>query len=231
MSFSSSLNMQSLYKLVCANSFEYYFRFCIEYKQRMQSNYSDKPTIAWKLPPLNEEVVQDQDDNRSVSQTCEYPLLSSSSHVDWRSACWSLVLPKVNTYRSYNKIINSNNTNINPVTITVDNQKVLRSPSKENRFVHLLLRISKYTCCVVALLVIIVGVLLTVLAWRNQATKKSDCRSEYEQRQQNKTIDLLTERISEKDQRLEQLTNQIKLQQTENGKRSKMTRVILIRWV
>lgn len=73
---------------------------------------------------------------------------------------FTLVLQQINAYGSYNKIINSSNTNINPVTITVDNQKILSLKSGKSRSLKLSLKVNKYLYCFVLLLMIIFGLLL-----------------------------------------------------------------------
>ncbi|CAF4370344.1 unnamed protein product, partial [Adineta steineri] len=60
--------------------------------------------------PLYNEVVPDQEEDKSVSQT---------------------FLKQINNDGNYRNIINSNNTNINPLTIAVGNKNILSSKSKE----------------------------------------------------------------------------------------------------
>ncbi|CAF1109626.1 unnamed protein product [Adineta ricciae] len=153
----------------------------------MKTSSCNQSTLTSIMPPLNEEVIHDQEDGSST--TCN-------------------LLQQINTYGNYNKIINSSNTNINPVTINVDNQQFLSSKLGQHRLVHFSLKINKYLFCIVLLLMIILALLLfSIFILKFKRNHSTDLHEQYErllethkskekiiseiQTQLNKTVNLL----------------------------------------
>ncbi|CAF0884255.1 unnamed protein product [Adineta ricciae] len=131
-----------------------------DYKQKMQTNCCNQSTLTSIMPPLNEEVIQDQEDDNSAAYN---------------------LLQQINAYGSFNKIINSSNTNINPVTITVDDQKIVSIKSGKTRSLNLSLKANKYLYFILLLLMIILGLsLIIAYVLRIKKNDSLDFREEYE---------------------------------------------------
>ncbi|CAF3715418.1 unnamed protein product, partial [Adineta steineri] len=146
--------------------------------------------------PLHDQVVQDQEEDKSVSQT---------------------FLQQINNDGNYQNIANSNNTNINPLIITVENKNILSSKSKEIQpSFHESFRINKQSLIIIILPILIFGILMLISIIKITDIHKSNLKIKYdymleEQKKNNKIIQLLNETILEKNQQLQQVNNQLTL--------------------
>ncbi|CAF0837408.1 unnamed protein product [Adineta steineri] len=146
--------------------------------------------------PLHDQVVQDQEEDKSVSQT---------------------FLQQINNDGNYQNIVNSNNTNINPLIITIENKNLLSSKSKEIQpSFHESFRINKQSLIIIILPILIFGILMLISIIKITDVYKSDLKIKYdymleEQKKNNKTIQSLNETILEKNQQLQQVNDQLTL--------------------
>ncbi|CAF0718852.1 unnamed protein product [Adineta steineri] len=158
-----------------------------EYKQRIQTKLPNQPP---EMPPLHDEVFEDQED-KSVSRT---------------------LLQQTNNYSNHQKFITSNNTNINPVTTNVQNKNSLSSKCKEIQSYFYNFRINKHSLTIIILLILIFGTIILIYIIKMTDHNKSNSKLRYdyvleEQKKNNETIQLLDESILEKNQQAnDQLT-------------------------
>lgn len=167
---------------------------------------------------LGDEITQDQDDCRDVTHACKSltPILPSLV------SCRCTVIPKVTNYGNFNNIINTNSTNINPVTITMENQTMRQSSTSDDRFVKLSLRTSVYVCAGMLFFVVVVGLLLTMLLVQNNQRNGLDGVQKHgtffeEQTPTNSKTGLFNQILAERDAYIRQLEDQLTLQQIEKG--------------
>ncbi|CAF0807216.1 unnamed protein product [Adineta steineri] len=147
--------------------------------------------------PLYNEVVPDQEEDKSVSQT---------------------FLKQINNDGNYRNIINSNNTNINPLTIAVGNKNILSSKSKEIQpYFHKSFRINKQSLIIIIILLILIfGTIMLISIIKTTVIHKSSLKIQCddileEQKKNNKTIQSLNETILEKNRQIQQVNNQLTL--------------------
>ncbi|CAF0711831.1 unnamed protein product [Adineta steineri] len=162
-----------------------------EYKQRIQTKLPNQPSQPPEMRPLHDQVFEDQED-KGVSQT---------------------LLKQTNNCSDYQKIITSNNTNINPVTINVQDKNSLSSKSKEIQpYFYNSFRINIHSLTIIILLILIFGTIILIYIIKMTDHNKSNSKLRYdyvleEQKKNNETIQLLDESILEKNQQAnDQLT-------------------------
>ncbi|CAF3112410.1 unnamed protein product [Rotaria socialis] len=111
-----------------------------EHMKQIQSNRLHRSTqsLSSIMPSLIDQVILDQEDRNSTQ---------------------TFFLSQTNSCSKNNKIINSNNTNINPLTITIDNKKILSAQSKRNQLFYMSFITNKCFFLIVLLLMIAVGIL------------------------------------------------------------------------
>ncbi|CAF3974863.1 unnamed protein product [Rotaria sordida] len=157
-----------------------------EHMKRMQSNWLHKSTqsISPMIPSFIDQVIMDQEDKNSTQTFFHNQKKKNSSQ--------------------NHKIINSNNTNINPLTITIDNKKILSSSSKQNQSFYISLITNKYFLLILLLFLIAFGILITLFfikikeinQLKNTGKVKDDLFGE-QQRKNNQTVEKLNNRINE----------------------------------
>jgi hypothetical protein len=125
----------------------------------------------------------------------------------------------MNNYGHNNKIMDSNNTNINPVTINVDN-KILSSSSKHNPLSYISFKMNKCFFFIVSFLAMILGILLIVWIIKINENIGSDrkLRKEIMQEEQKKQNKTMIEDVLEKNEQIAKLNNQITELEKEKGK-------------
>jgi len=47
------------------------FSVRLEHKKRMQTKWLNQPTLTSVIPPLHHEIVEDQEEDKSASQSCK----------------------------------------------------------------------------------------------------------------------------------------------------------------
>ncbi|UJR29315.1 hypothetical protein I4U23_010528 [Adineta vaga] len=125
----------------------------------MQIGCCNQSKLTAIMPPLSEEVMMDQDFDKSASVN---------------------LLGQTSSFGNYNQIINTTSTNINPVTITVDNGESSSSKSKENRLFYFSLKTVLYFFFIILLLLTIMFVLLLLLSKFIVKTNSMDLQKNYE---------------------------------------------------
>jgi nitrogen fixation-related uncharacterized protein len=111
-----------------------------------------------------------------------------------------------------NNIFDSNNTNINPVTINVDN-KIISPGSEENQPFYILFKMNKlYLFSIILLLTTVLGILIFFIG-RNNKQIKDEIKMKNavleDQENQNKTCKLWIDRVKQRDAQIELLEYQI----------------------
>jgi uncharacterized protein HemX len=122
-----------------------------------------------------------------------------------------------NNTGSNNNIINSNNTNINPLTINVDTQRILSKKSQQNKLFYIFpFPMTKKYSLVYLLIIIALGILIISLIMKSKHTNR--LRDELKinesivlevHQQNNRTIKQLNNLISEQNKTIQQLNNQL----------------------
>jgi hypothetical protein len=174
------------------------FHLHLEHMKQMQSTGINQSvqSLASIMPIMVEQLINDQDDDKYSMQNSKYQPLDKKFQ---NSISNLVIINQKNSSGKNNIMVNNNNTNINPVTVMIDNQTISPSRSKRKQLSNTSWITSKCLLRFILLLIIAFGIVISVCIYQI-----------YHKKMQDQQIEQLNILRSEDNQTIQRLNNRLK---------------------